>query len=223
MEEREDYYLIGLLAVPGIGNAHAKGLIDHFGSASHVFHAKSSELKEVSGISEKIIKDILDRHGLKASDEIMTQCQKNEIALIFYRSKKYPNLLRGLYNGPALLYYKGSESLNANRTMAIVGTRKVSDYGKSLIKKIIEDGQVYQASLLSGLAYIIDIEAHKAALQNHIPNWPILAGGIDKIYPRAQMKFAEKIMDYGGLISEQPPGTKSAPYFSRCVIESLPV
>ena len=51
MEEREDYYLIGLLAVPGIGNAHAKGLIDHFGSASHVFHAKSSELKEVPGLS----------------------------------------------------------------------------------------------------------------------------------------------------------------------------
>ena len=91
MEEREDYYLIGLLAVSGIGNAHAKGLIDHFGSASHVFHAKSSELKEDPGISEKIIKNILDRHGLKATDEIMTQCKKNEIALISYRSKKYPD------------------------------------------------------------------------------------------------------------------------------------
>jgi NAD-dependent DNA ligase len=90
MEEREHYYLIGLLAVSDIGNAHAKGLIDHFGSASHVFHAKSSELKEVPGISEKIIKNILDRHGLKASDEIMTQCQKNEIALISYRSKNIP-------------------------------------------------------------------------------------------------------------------------------------
>ena len=212
MEEREHYYLIGLLAVSDIGNAHTKGLIDYFGSASHVFHTKSSELEEVPGISEKIIRNIFDRHGLKASDEIMTQCQKNEIALVSYRSKKYPDPLRGLYNGPALLYYKGSESLNTNRTMAIVGTRQASDYGKSITKKIIEDGHVFQATLLSGLAYGIDIEAHKAALQNHMPNWAILAGGIDQIYPRAHMKFAEKIMGHEGLISEQPPGTKSAPY-----------
>ncbi len=69
------------------------------------------------------------------------------------------------------------------------------------------------------MAYGIDIEAHKAALQNHMPNWAILAGDIDQIYQGAHMKFAEKIIGHRGLISKQPPGTKSGPYLFRCVIE----
>jgi DNA processing protein len=113
---------------------------------------------------------------------------------------------------PMVLYTKGKLNLNPNRSVAIVGTRNVTEYGKNITKKIIEDISPYHAAIISGLAYGVDIEAHKTSLANNLPTIGVLGSSVDQIYPAIHKNISEQMMESGGgLVSEYPPGTVMHP------------
>ena len=192
----------------GIGNANAKYLISYLGNPENVYNAGKKQLSQVPGIGEKVIKAIQKKECLKKAESIVKECEKKNIEIIYYTEDRYPGLLKGILDAPNVIYFQGTGDLNPPRSISIVGTRKATDYGKSIVKQLIHPLHILKPTIFSGLAYGIDIEAHKEALTTDIPTFAVLAGGLDKIYPGLHIPLAEKmIANKGGIISEYPPGT----------------
>lgn len=128
--------------------------------------------------------------------------EKNNIKPLFYLDKEYPKRLLHCEDSPVLLYCKGNANLNAEKIISIVGTREATNYGKDLTDTLIRDLAPYNTTIVSGLAYGIDIHAHKAALENNLPTVCALAHGLDKIYPGIHKSTAEKIIENGAWLSD---------------------
>jgi DNA processing protein len=201
-------YQIALQITAGIGNANAKYLISYLGDATEVYKSDKKKLKQVPGIGEKVINAIQQKESLGIAETIVKDCEKKGIQILHYTDDSYPRLLKGILDAPNIIYFQGTGDLNPARSVSIVGTRKATDYGKSIVKQLIHPLHLLKPAIFSGLAYGIDIEAHKEALTTGIPTFGVLAGGLDKIYPGLHKPIAEKMMENkGGLISEYPPGT----------------
>lgn len=195
--------------LPGIGNKLSKILISYCGSAEAVFKNPASKLRKIPGIGEKTIQIIQQNRNeaLSGSEKIIEKCLRSNIKILHYTSSEFPNRLKQISDAPPILYYSGNEPLNHQKSVAIVGTRKATEYGRRITEEIVEQLKVHNPVIISGLAYGIDITAHKAALKNGLPTLGILAGGLDKIYPSAHKEIAKKMQEQGGLISENKPGT----------------
>ncbi|NJO02392.1 MAG: DNA-protecting protein DprA, partial [Bacteroidia bacterium] len=128
--------------------------------------------------------------------------------LLNFSSAHYPRRLKSLADAPLVLYYRGQADLNALKTVAIVGTRDASDYGRQFTEELVQSLQKHQASIVSGLAYGIDIAAHRAALKYDLPTIGVMASGINVIYPALHRKTAEQMILRGGLLTENRFGTK---------------
>jgi len=124
----------------------------------------------------------------------------------------YPALLKELYESPQKLYYKGDLNVLQKTCIAIVGTRKYTDYGEFMTNKIIEELAVLDIAIVSGLAKGIDAIAHNAALKNNIPTIAVLGNGLKNIYPTANLRLAQKIIQNGLLLSEYEPETPPLKY-----------
>jgi DNA processing protein len=138
---------------------------------------------------------------------------KNKINVYFYTEKEYPQRLKTCADAPIILYTKGNMNLDGQRVISIVGTRNATDYGKhacdELVRKIAE--RKYQILITSGLAYGIDIHAHKAALKYNLPTAAVVAHGLDRIYPSLHREIAFKMLACGGLVTDFPSETKIDP------------
>ncbi len=209
-------YQIALTLIPGIGDVLAKNLIDHCGSAEGVFKEKKGTLQKIRGIGE-ILADAVSRYQvLDRAEEEVTFIQRFKITPLFYLEDTYPQRLRQCHDSPVMLYYKGTGDLNAKRILSIVGTRNASSLGKKLCQDLIQDLREYGVLIVSGLAYGIDICAHKAALAEELPTVGVLAHGLDKIYPALHRSTAEKMLEQGGLLTDFPSKTiPDAPNFPK--------
>ncbi len=141
--------------------------------------------------------------------------QKHGITLVAYGEATYPGLLNEIGSPPFVLYCRGNIRLNTF-PLAVIGSRKVSEYGSEVIENLISGLAGLPISIISGLALGADAEAHSAALRHGLHTVGILGSGVDdaSIYPRSHINLAQKILDAGGaLISEQPPGTLARPEF----------
>lgn len=208
----EKLYQVALELIPGVGDYTAKNLIAYCGSASAIFTSKKTHLRKIPGIGEKIIAQLTSQNVLSDAEKIIENAGKLGIEVHHYTDSTYPAKLKQIADAPNILYTKGN--LPAfKRGLAIVGTRNATDYGKSITEKIVGECREMSISIVSGLAYGIDICAHRAALKNHLPTYGVLAGGIDKIYPSAHKNTAIEMLESGGLISENPPGTKAEAHF----------
>lgn len=149
-------------------------------------------------------------------EDLLEKLEKEKIRYITYFDENYPELLREIYYAPMILYYKGQLS-NGLNSIAIVGTRRNTLYGKITTEKIVEELVKNQIIVVSGLAYGIDSIAHRETLKNKGITYAIIASGIDEISPAISRDLANKIIDSGGaVISEYPPGTKARPgYFPQ--------
>ena len=204
----EIFYHLAVLQTPQIGHANAKFLLSHFPNIREVFSAPKSRLAKVPGIGDKAVQAIISKSGLDIAENIIKDCQKKGIKIIHYLSSDYPSKLKQVLDAPYVFYYQG-DKIHNDRSVAIVGTRDATNYGKSMTARIVEELVPYQTMIVSGLAYGIDIEAHRAALQYQLPTIGVLAGGLDRIYPSTHTKTVDKMIDQGGgILSEQPPGTK---------------
>lgn len=204
----EKQYQLALTLVEGVGSIMFRQLISNMGSAENVFKAKTDKLLKTPGVGKQIIEGLKDKKLLTRAENILEESDKQQVKLYFSIDKDYPSRLKSLYDAPAILYFKGKGDLSALRTIGIVGTRQATEYGKKITEEIIEQLKPYGISVISGLAYGIDIAAHKAALDNEVPTIGVMASGIDIIYPAAHQKYAEQMLELGGIVSESPFGMK---------------
>lgn len=197
-------FKIGITLINGIGNNLSKNLIAYLGNEEAVFKEKKSALSKVPGIGEVLAQKIVDQQQvLQRAEEEIEFIVKNNIQYYYYTDNDYPYRLKECYDAPLILYTKCSQDLNNAKFLGIVGTRNATDYGKELCKKFINElKMIDNLVVVSGLAYGIDICAHKAALDAGIPTIGVVAHGLDRIYPQSHRTTAVKMLDHGGLVTE---------------------
>jgi DNA processing protein len=208
VNQPELFYQLALTSVPGVGDVLIRQLISYCGSASEVFRSPLAKLRKIPGIGEVIARAILHPAVLLEAEKVQQQCEKLGVQQLFYTDKNYPARLKALYDSPAMLYFQGTADLNAARTIGIVGTRQATDYGRRITEEIILAVQPYQPMVISGLAYGIDIAAHRASLATNLPTIGVMASGIDIVYPYVHKKTAHDMLVLGGLLTENRPGVK---------------
>lgn len=200
-------YRIALSLLPNVGPVLARNLVSYCGSVEAVFKQKLKALEKIPEIGPKTAEKI-KKHSLFArADEEVEFILKHNIQTFFYLDDNYPQRLKHCHDAPILLYFKGNVDVNKSRIIAIVGTRNASDYGKNITDKLIEELATLDVTIVSGLAYGIDIHAHRAALKVDIPTIAVMAHGLDRIYPSQHRSTAAKMLKCGGLLTEYPSNT----------------
>ncbi len=201
---------IALTLVPQVGAVTAKTLVSYCGSAEAVFQAKRRELLKIPGVGPVLADGLQLAEPLRQAERELVFLEKNEVTALFYTHERYPVRLRQCHDSPAILFFKGSsvDLLNADRIVAIVGTRQPTDYGKALCEEIVEGLNPYNVLIVSGLAYGVDITAHKKATALNVANIGVLGQGLASIYPAQHRPTALKMMENGGLLTEYISDTK---------------
>ncbi|NSW44916.1 MAG: DNA-protecting protein DprA [Bacteroidales bacterium] len=199
---------IAITLIPGIGDINAKRLIAYCGGLEAVFRENKNNLDKIPGISDvlakKIIKTIYSNDLWKRVEEELKFCDTYQIQILSYLDENYPYRLKHCEDGPVTIFTLGNIPFNAPQVLSVVGTRRATHYGRAFCDKIMQDFKNNNLNVLivSGLAYGIDIAAHKSALDNGLPTVAVVAHGLDQIYPAEHKKIAAKMLDNGGLISE---------------------
>lgn len=208
----EHLYSLALTQVPGIGLIGAHRLIEAVGSASVVLK-EAKRLKDiVPGISAKVT-DTLSQcdlsNILRICEAELRFAESNHIQCLGIKDETYPSRLRECDDAPIILFYRGNADLNSLHIINLVGTRHATDYGKTFCDTFIKDlSQLLPDTIIvSGLAYGIDIQAHRAALTCGMNTIGVLAHGLDRIYPAPHRQTAAKMLSQGGLLTEFPSGT----------------
>jgi len=204
-------YQIALSLIPKIGPIKAKTLISHIGSAEQVFRENNTTLSKIDGIGSYFLKDFNPKSLLQRAERELKFMERNNVDCLFYKDKGYPDKLREAIDSPIILFSKGNIDFS-RKNVAIVGTRKATSYGKSLTQQFIRELTEHNVNIISGLAYGIDIEAHKAALNNNVPTVGVFARGLDSIYPAPHRPIANEMLDKGGWVTEflsETPGDAS--------------
>ncbi|WP_242928098.1 DNA-processing protein DprA [Pontibacter vulgaris] len=209
-------YEVALTKLPGIGAQLTRQLVSYCGSAKAVFSTPPGKLLKIPGVGDKIVRNLTDnfRYALVEAEEVLKKAEEQDVHILFYTSARYPDRLKQIADAPVLLYFRGNTDFNYKRIISIVGTRKPTSYGQSITERIVEGLKPYNVMVVSGLAYGVDIISHRAALQAGLPTIGVMASGPDIIYPAVHRKYAEKMMENGGLLTESTFGTKpDAPRF----------
>ncbi|WP_304518114.1 DNA-processing protein DprA [Cecembia rubra] len=201
-------YEIALNFIPQIGPTICRNIVGYAGSAKSFFEMPAGKAAKIPRISPKLLSFRSNKNTyLKSAEDIVQSCQKKSIEIVTFSDKNFPIRLKGLDDCPVVLFYKGNINFNPARTVGIVGTRNITEYGKSITRKIIEDLAPYKPTVISGLAYGVDIEAHRNAINYDLPTIAVLGSSVDQIYPSAHKSTAQSMLEDGGLLSEFPPGT----------------
>lgn len=197
-------YKIALTQIPGVGDVLARILLSSFDDEEEIFKSTRKTLSSIKGISTKLADQILDRNVLYRSEKELNFVIKNKIKVYFFKSDNYPARLSECIDAPILFYFKGDADLNASKIISIVGTRKSSDYGHLFCSYFLSEvSNIFpELIVVSGLAYGIDINAHRTALSHSLSTVGVLAHGLDHIYPSVHRKTAIDMLSNGGLLSE---------------------
>lgn len=203
-------YKIALTIIPGVGSIIGKKLIAYCGSIEAVFTEKRSHLQKVPGVGTALADTIFKNKdmALKRGEKELVFIDKNKINALFYLDDNYPAKLKYCDDAPIVLYAKGDFNLNVGKIVSIVGTRNATSYGKNICEELIVELVKHKALVVSGLAYGIDICAHKASVKEKIQTIGILAHGLDTLYPSSHRQTAIKMLENGGLFTEFLSGAK---------------
>jgi len=204
MNDKNLKYKIAITLIPGIGSITAKKLIAYVGSIEGVFKEKLTNLLKIPGIGKNLANEIYSQDVIGKAEEEIKFIEKYNISCLFYLDDDYPNRLKHCEDSPVTLFVKGNCNFNTPKILSIVGTRSATSAGKQICTNIIADLVKNHPDILivSGLAYGIDIAAHKASLVNNIKTVAVLGHGLDSIYPSVHKIIATKIVKQGALISE---------------------
>ena len=197
-------YRIALTKINGVGDILARNLMEVLGDELQIFKSSKKELMSVPGISNVLVSEILNPDVLRKAEKELQFVEKNNIQTYFYRDDDYPSRLKECIDAPVLLYYKGNADLNSAKIISIVGTRRSTAYGVDFCDNFLEEiSSAYpDALIVSGLAYGIDVAAHKASLKHNLSTVGVLAHGLDRIYPASHRKVAVDMLEKGGLLTE---------------------
>jgi len=222
-------YHIALMQVPGIGPVLARNLVSYLGSSEAVFHATKAQLLKVPGVGEVVATSVRQAEPMGRALQIWDRVQQHNDHVLFFTDENYPQRLRHAADAPLMLYVRAHQASNAYmnpaKTIAVVGTRKNTDYGKAVCEDLVKGlaatlGQ--NIVLVSGLAYGIDAVAHKAAVQHQVMTWGIMATGLDTVYPAAHRPLAKAMVEQGGALMTEldfntPPEAHQFPARNRII------
>ncbi len=203
-------YQIGLTMINGVGDILARQLLQAIGDAEGIFAEKRQTLEKIPGIGSLLAGEIKRPEVLSRAEKELAFVEKNRIACYFLTDETYPFRLKECPDAPILFYFKGNTDLNARRIISIVGTRHATAYGRELTEALLKDlaQAIPDLLVVSGLAYGIDICAHRNALHNQLPTVGVLAHGLDRIYPAVHRATAVEMLSTGGLLTDFPSGTE---------------
>lgn len=203
--QTEILYTIALTQIPSIGNITANKLIDLCGSAEQIFKEPLKNLSHIRHVPKKIVNSILSAKstGLDIASQELEFIDKNGITVFLKKDKTFPTRLAPCSDAPVILFGKGNLNLNPKYSVAIVGTRRLTEYGSQITKKIVAELSSYkEIQIISGLAVGIDTIAHQAAIENSLSTIGILGHGFQTLYPVSNRQLSLKMQEDGGLITE---------------------
>jgi DNA processing protein len=203
-------YRIALTKIPGVGDIIARNLLRGLGDEEVIF-TESKKALLAAGISARIIEEIKRPALLEEAQREAEFVGKNRIRPIFISDKEYPSRLIDCVDAPVLLYYKGNADLNSKKIVSIVGTRKATSYATDFCETFLRELSSLFPDIViaSGLAYGIDIHAHRTSLKSGLKTVGVLAHGLDRIYPSVHQRTALEMTAQGGLLTEFPSGTNA--------------
>jgi DNA processing protein len=209
--------LLRLSSVPRIGPQKIRALVARFKTPGAVFLASARELTGVPGIDKKLASNILHHStGEEFADEQLARLQHSGARIVTLWDKDYPDLLRKVYDPPAMLFVLGTFKESDARAIALVGTRHPTPYGHAVTEGLVRDLAQHGVTIVSGLARGIDTIAHAAALKYRTRTVAVIGSGLDVPYPPENKKLMDRIAAESAVVSEFPMGTKpDAPNFPR--------
>jgi len=203
--EYSKQYLAAFGAVPKITTKCWQGIMSYFPNLETAWSASPQELKSAN-IPESFIVELLEYRKNHTPQDIWQRLQDNKIDIICIQDPIYPEILKEIHSPPFALYVMGEIQPKDETAIAVVGSRRCSDYGKSVTKEISSVLAKSGVTIISGLAYGIDSAAHQAALGAGGRTIAVIGSGLDKIYPAENQQLANRILNNGAIISEYPLG-----------------
>lgn len=193
--------------IPDIGPVTIRSLISRFGGPEKVFSVDMEELKAVNGIGERRARSIRDFSGWDEIGKLIERLDSEGVGVILYTDKEYPSLLREIEDAPVILYVKGEIKEEDRFSIAIVGSRNVTPYGRSVAEKIAGELAGSGFTIVSGMARGVDTIAHSSSLRAGGRTIAVMGSGIDLIYPPENKWLFNRIAGSGYVVTEFPPGT----------------
>lgn len=211
MNEQEVLYSIALSMVPCLNAQHICILLDELGSATQIFENRHDILAVLPKASQKLQQALanMEEYFPRAEEELKYS-QASHIRCLTRQDEEYPHRLKECPDAPIVLYYKGTSNLNDRHIVSVVGTRRITEYGKDLCQNFCRElSQILpDCIVVSGLAYGVDIHAQRAALEHGLETIGVVAHGLDTIYPQSHRSWAVKMLEQGGLLTEFTSKTK---------------
>lgn len=201
-------YWIWLSLRTGVANYEFVRLLDYYETPFEIYSAENEEISRIEGISPQLVESLSDKN-IDDARRYQHYCAKYGVGLLTYGDPKYPARLKKIQNPPVLLYYKGTiPDLDTVPAISIVGTRKMSEYGKQMAYRISYELASAGITVVSGMALGIDGVASCGALAAGGTTVAVLGCGIDVVYPKEHAKLMDIIIHNGAVISEYPIGTR---------------
>lgn len=211
---------LALQFTPGIGVKGAVHLLEHFGSAQRIFAATEEELTVEAELRPDLARQVVRRTGFSSAEKELKYCTKHGIVPIASTDPDYPALLREIPDYPHIIYVKGNPAVLSECCLSVVGTREATPYGQIMCHRLIERlaERVPRLAVVSGLAFGIDVAAHRAALSAKVPTIAVLPCSLPGIMPTQHTAIARDMLDHGGaLVTELHSQTrqKGTAYIAR--------
>jgi DNA processing protein len=199
-------YWIGFNLVKGIGTVRLRVLIDTFGDLQSAWEAPVDALR-AAGLSAKVVESLVKVRTEISLEVVSERIRSAGTEVLTWQDEDYPGRLREVNGSPPVLYVRGDLLPEDEWAVAIVGTRRMTSYGRQIAEKVARTMASSGVTVVSGLARGVDAVAHRAALDAGGRTLAVLGSGIDRIYPPEHKRLAEKISNRGALISDYPFGT----------------
>lgn len=211
MEKLENKkYWIWLSLIKNLGSRRKQKLLEIYKTPDKIYKLEKKELLRIKGIGESLVNSILDKNIRKNLENYVIYMKRNNIDIISIEDEEYPNLLKQIYDPPISLYIKGNKDILNDSSIAIVGCREASDYGKKVAKYFAYNLANQNINIISGLAKGVDSYAHMGVLSTCGRTIAVVGNGLDTVYPAENKYLFKKILENrGAIISEYPPGIKA--------------
>ncbi len=200
-------YWVGFNMVKGIGAVRFKALVEAFGSAETAWNASPEALKD-AGLSQKIVESFQRVRKGVSLEQIAERIRLLGIQVLTWDDEAYPRHLKEIDQPPPVLYMRGSLLPEDDWAVAIVGTRKVTAYGRQVAEEVATTLALSGVTIVSGLARGVDSLAHQAALNAGGRTLAVLGNGVDLVYPPENRKLAAQLIEHGALVSDYALGTQ---------------
>jgi len=212
---RDLKYWVGFSKIPGLGRVRISQLFDHFGDLENAWKSSPSDLKN-AGFDTKLVTSVVASRNKIDPDAEIDKLNKYKVTAISCMSPDYPPRLKEIIDYPPVLYVRGNILKNDEVGVSVVGTRRISAYGRQVTEEIVTDLARNNITIISGLAKGTDSIAHRVCLDNNGRTLSVFACGLDIVYPAENAELARRIITNGALVSEYPLGTRpKAEHFPR--------